>query len=169
MEDRSRGWLFRKRNVLGAALVAGVVVGMYLPDFWNGFGGGSTIGVGVGDSTAGTGGIATDSDSTLAVTPDVKPKPSEETQLDPTLVPPVIKVLIDEKSFFIRSAEGDKEVTIPEIIALVQAATGDADGIRVRIYQKGTSRPSAENALSDAFSAAKISETTIVWIPTIVK
>ena len=173
MEDRSRGWLFRKRNVLGAALVAGAVVGMYLPDFWKGFGGGSTVGVGIGDSTNGTGASPSDTDSKTEETSVEKPDAAKPTPPGnapgQTNVASVIKVVIDEKSYFVRSEAGDRPVTIPEIIALVQAATGDADGIRVRIYQKGTSRPSAEIALNEAFEQAKISNTAVVWVPTIVK
>ncbi len=173
METNSRGWLFRKRTVLGAALVAGAVIGMYLPDFWKGFGGGSTVGVGIGDSTTGTGDVKSEKKATPVEAPGKKPDASKtklpDTAPDLTNVPAVIKVVIDEKSYFIRSEAGDRQVTIPEIIALIQAATGDIDGIRVRIYQKGTSRPSAENALNDAFQQAKISDTAVVWMPTIVK
>lgn len=157
MEEKSRGWLFRKRTVLGAALIAGVIVGQYLPDFWNGFGGGSTVGIGIGDSGSGTKG-ETSTDTTEI--------PADEEIKLPANVPAVIKVVIDDRSYFIRSAEGDRPVEIAEVIALVKAAAGDADGIRVRVYRKGTSRPSAENALQDAFVAAKISDNAIVWVPT---
>ena len=52
------------------------------------------------------------------------------------------------------------------MIALTKAAAGDANGIRVIVYRKGTSRPSAENALQDAFNEAKISDTAVFWVPT---
>ena len=163
MENNSRGWLFRKRNVLGAALVAGVIVGMYLPDFWNGFGGGSITGVGLGDPKSGTHGeLADDSKGKPADTE----KPAEPDITLPVNVPPVIKVLIDDRSYFIRSAVGDRKVEIAEVIALAKAAAGDADGIRVRVYRKGSSRPSAENALQDAFNEAKINDNAVFWVPT---
>ena len=161
----------KKRYILGAALIAGVIVGQYLPNFWKGFGGGSTIGVGIGDPTSGD--VSSETGTNPAETPAEPPdKPRTAlpgTAPELTNVPAVIKVVIDEKSYFIRSETGDRQVTIPEIIALVRAATGDVDGIRVRIYQKGTSRPSAENALNDAFEQAQISGTAVVWVPTIVK
>ena len=157
MEDKSRGWLFRKRTVLGAALVAGVIVGQYLPNFWNGFGGGSTVGVGIGDPAPGTKRTpSTDSTET----------PVEDDITLPANVPPVIKVVIDDRSYFIRSPEGDRPVEIAEVIALAKAAAGDADGVRVRVYRKGTSRSSAENALQDAFNAAKIGNDAVLWVPT---
>ena len=92
-----------------------------------------------------------------------KPAGPSITKLD---VPPVTKVVIDDRSYFIRSAEGDRPVEIAEVIALTKAAAGDSNGIRVIVYRKGTSRPSAENALQDAFNEAKISDTAIFWVPT---
>ena len=157
MEDKSRGWLFRKRTVLGAALIAGVIIGQYLPDFWNGFGGGSTVGVGIGDPAPGTKGKPSTNPTETPIEDDIKL---------PANVPPVIKVVIDDRSYFIRSSEGDRPVEIAEVIALAKVAEGDADGIRVRVYRKGTSRPSTENALQEAFNEAKISDTAVFWIPT---
>ncbi len=147
----------KKRYILGAALVAGVIVGQYLPNFWKGFGGGSIVGVGIGDPAPATLGEPPVDPTSKPVEGDVKP---------PTNVPPVIKVVIDDRSYFIRSAEGDRPVEIAEVIALAKAAAGDADGIRVRVYRKGSSRPSAENALQDAFNEAKIGDTAVFWVPT---
>jgi len=159
MEDKSRGWLFRKRTVLGAALVAGAIVGMYLPDFWKGFGGGSTVGVGIGDSKPGDSvGPKDNKDNTDAKSEDVEPPL-------PTNVPPSIKVSIDDRKYFIRSEEGDREAGVAEIIQLVKAAHGDAEGIRVRIYCKKTARTSAEVALQEAFNAAAIPDTAVYWYP----
>lgn len=157
MENNSRGWLFRKRNILGAALIAGIIVGQYLPNFWNGFGGGSTVGVGIGDPAPPAQGEPSEAPSVKPVEDNIQPL---------TDVPPVTKVVIDDRSYFIRSAEGDRPVEIPEVIALTKAAAGDANGIRVIVYRKGTSRPSAENALQDAFNEAKISDTAVFWVPT---
>ncbi len=161
----------KKRYILGAALIAGAIIGQYLPNFWKGFGGGSTIGVGIGDPTSGdvSSKTGTQPAETPGEQPDTPKTAAPGSTPDSTNTAAVIKVVIDEKSYFVRSAAGDRPVTIPEIIALVQAATGDADGIRVRIYQKGTSRPSAEIALNEAFEQAKISNTAVVWVPTIVK
>ena len=163
MENNSRGWLFRKRNILGAALIAGIIVGQYLPNFWNGFGGGSITGVGLGDPKSGTSDESTE--GATGKKTDTEPHAEDDFKL-PTDVPPVTKVVIDDRSYFIRSAEGDRPVEIAEVIALTKAAAGDANGIRVIVYRKGTSRPSAENALQDAFNEAKISDTAVFWVPT---
>ena len=157
MVEKPRSWLFRKRTVLGAVLVAGVIVGQYLPDLWNGFGGGSSVGVGIGDPAPGT---------KREPSTDSTEKPAKDDIKLPTNVPPVIKVVIDDRSYFIRSSDGDRSVEISEVIALAKAAAGDADGIRVRVYRKGTSRSSAENALQDAFNEAKISNDAVLWVPT---
>ena len=158
MAERSRGGIFRKRNVLGLTLIAGMVVGTYLPNIWKGFGGGSTWGIGIGDPADGlqieTQDASTD-DELDATIPAAQPQPQS-----------LIKVIIDERSFFIRSATGDRPTELTEIIALATAATGDADGFRVKIYRKGSSRPSAENALNDALSKADIAESAVLWVPT---
>lgn len=163
MEQKSRSWLFRKRNILGAALIAGVIVGQYLPDFWNGFGGGSITGVGLGDPQSGGSLDSSDGSKDSAVDP---PKGNDAAKELPKNVPPVIKVVIDDRSYYLRSSDGDRPTSIAEVIGLVKAAAGDADGIRLRIYRKGTSRPSAENALQDAIMEAKISEAAVFWSPT---
>lgn len=162
MEHNARGWLFRKRNILGATLIAGIVVGTYLPNFWNGFGGGSIVGVGVGDPKTGT--PSQDSEDS-ASKPEDKAKPVESDSKPLENVPPVIKVVIDERSYFLRSAEGDRPIEVPEVIALAKAAAGDADGIRIRIYRKKTSRIKAEQDLQDSLVAAGVSDSAILWIP----
>ena len=147
----------KKRYILGAALIAGVIVGQYLPNFWKGFGGGSITGVGIGDPAYGTKSEQSDNPAVKPVEDDTKPLGN---------VPPVIKVVIDDRSYFIRSAEGDRPVEIAEVIALAKAAAGDTAGIRVKVYRKGTSRQTTENALLDAFNEAKISDTVVFWVPT---
>ena len=143
--------------VLGLVLVAGVIVGTYLPDFWKGFGGGSTVGVGIGDPKAGSKTESVETPTTLS---------DEPTSTAPVNVPPVLKVVVDEQTYLIRSTEGDRPVKISEVVALVKAAAGDADGIRVRVYRKKASRMAAGHALQDAFVAAGISESAVFWAPT---
>ena len=124
MAERSRGGIFRKRNVLGLTLIAGMVVGTYLPNIWKGFGGGSTWGIGIGDPADGlqieTKDASTD-DELDATIPAAQPQPQS-----------LIKVIIDERSFFIRSETGDRPTELTEIITLATAATGDADGFVVQ-------------------------------------
>lgn len=163
MEDKSRGWLFRKRNILGAVLVSGIIVGMYLPDFWKGFGGGTTVGVGIGDPASNS------DDSNRKPTDDPQAKPVQPNSPAPVDGPPVIKVVIDERSYFIRSAEGDREVSLAEVVDLAKTATGDVDHFRVRIYRKADSRHTAEQALKKALEDAGISGNAVFWTPLPVK
>ena len=169
MDEKSRAGWFRKRNILGAVLMAGIMAGFYLGDLWKGFGGGSTMGVGLGDPSSQSSGKSSEDETaksesnTASNKPEDDPKSAAQPVVD---VPPVIKVVIDDRSYSIRSADGDEPVEIPRIVELIKAATGDVDGIRVRIYQKLSSRTSAEIALRDALTAAGISDAQVLWIPT---
>jgi hypothetical protein len=170
MAEQSRSGWFRKRNILGAVLVAGIMAGVYLGDMWKGFGGGSTLGVGLGDpssssTAASPGDSETKKTESSTATKESAEDPNAAAQLEMN-VPPVIKIVIDDRAYSIRSANGDKPAEIPRIIELIKAAPGDADGIRVRIYKKLSSRTSAEIALQEAFSAAGISDDHVLWIPT---
>ena len=55
-------------------------------------------------------------------------------------------------------------MTLTKVVALAKAASGDEDGIRVRIYRKPSSRASTENELQDALIDAGITENQTVWI-----
>ena len=149
--------LMKPLIVLSLVLVAGFILGTYLPDFWKGFGGENTIDVRIGDPTS-------SSEKELMESPATQLNQTALTT--PVNVPPVLKVVIDEGAYIIRSTAGDRPVKISEVVALVKAATGDADGIRVRVYRKKASRMAEGHALQDAFVAAGISESAVVWAPT---
>ncbi len=166
---QKEGWrLLSKRNILGAVLVAGIGVGLYLGDIWKGFGGGTSIGIGVGDSTSQGTGDGT-GDGTKQVTKPVNVEatedaPPEVTAAAPSPVTHVLKIVIADRSYFLRSPEGDQPVELKDLVAQAKAATGDEDGIRVRVYRKLTSRPAVEIALNDALVAAGLNEDQIVWV-----
>jgi len=149
------------RNVLGAVLVAGIATGIYVGKFWKGFGGGSSLGVGVGDPQANSQAGA-DAKSPEIKTPD-RPEPESPPPAD---VPRVVRVVIDDQSYFVRSEGGDEPIDLKQIVALTRAAAGDEDGIRIRIYRKFSSRTSAELALSAALVEAGIKDDQTVWVPT---
>ena len=172
MAENSRGMLFRKRNVLGAALVAGIGLGIYLGKF-DGFGWG-----GSGSSGFGSSGDETNvslesgepSKSRLETADNVTPAADEDP--DPVADQKVVRVVIDEESFLLRSAKdgsGDVPISLPKLTRLIEKATGDADGLRVRIYEKLTARPAAEESLKKALTAAGIPDSAVFWVPTPVK
>jgi hypothetical protein len=164
MAETGRGMLFRKRNILGVALVAGIGLGVYLGQFKGfGLGGGSQMGIGIGDGEP----------QVTVESSDTTTKPLELTQeQEPSLVPDVIRVLIDDREFLLRSASKggmDVPVTLPKLIQLIQDAPGDADGIRVRVSMKTKARASAEENLKKELEAAGIDDAAVLWIPTPVK
>ncbi len=163
MAANSRSSLFRKRNFLGAVLLAGVGLGVYLGKFNFGWGGGGQFGIGSGGS------------ETHVTTAAGNIKPLEETKLKkelPTVVPDVVRLLIDDRQYYLRSENGgdqDVPIELPELIRLIEQAPGDADGLRVRVYLKSTARASAEENLKTALKEAGINEASIFWVPTPVK
>jgi hypothetical protein len=156
MEQKSRWGLLSKRNILGAVLVAGIVAGVYLADFWKGFGGGSSLGIGIGDKS-----------QTATTTTDAKPDGTyEDIAATPHESPTVVKVVIANWSYALRTADGEQPVELSQIVELAKSAKGDDDGIRVRIYRKLSSRAKAETDLESALTAAGIQEKEIVFMPT---
>ena len=167
MAENGRGLLFRKRNVLGAALVAGIGLGVYLGQFKGfGLGGGSHFGIGTSDGGPGEGAAS----QTVAAVSEPVVKPLESTKSDEALAASdVIRVVIDEREFLVRSGKkGDAgvAVTLPKLMELIEKAPGDADGIRVRISMKANARASAEEKLRKELEAAGIDDAAILWVPT---
>jgi hypothetical protein len=122
----------------------------------------------------------------VSESPSEKPTPaSEEKKAEPqaevpdesapTAAPPgtggqtphskVLHVLIDGRQYLVeRPADGGLEyqpVPLDEVIKLAQAASGDEDGIRVRINRRGTARATAEIALREKLLAAGLSPESI--------
>lgn len=161
MAAKGRNWLLKKRTWLGAAVAAGVIIGMNFPEFWKGFGGGGPNLIGLGPSGTGS--------QTLLVSTNSQPARAPErtggTKESAPEIPETIKVVIAERSFSLRSNEGEQPVELAEVIRQVRRATGDADGIRLRIYRKSSSRPSAESALQSALAEAGIPEDAVLWVP----
>lgn len=160
MAENSRGMLFRKRNVLGAALVAGIGLGIYFGQ-WKGFGLG-------GGSSSGLGTSAGETQASLG-TGEIINETTEFTKDDVQIpVPEVVRVLIDEEQFLLRQAnDGTKDVpiTLSKLIQLIERAPGDRDGLRVRIYERLTARASAEEELKKALVAAGIQDSAVFWVP----
>ena len=173
MATDSRKTLFRKRNILGTALIAGIGLGVYFGQFKGfGLGGGSQFGLGLSDGET----QATIESPAGAIKPlDIKPvdiKPLDpENSVTPQDVSDVVRVLIDDRKFKLKSEISGAEIPVDlkKLIELIQQAPGDEDGLRVRIYRTTTSRASAEESLKQELTAAGIDETAIFWVPPPVK
>lgn len=150
--------LFSTRNMMGVVLIAGIAAGVYLGDFMKGPGwGGSSKGTGNSTGTGKDGTIDQQhvTDKTEAAPENVVAQPQT----------PVVKVVIADRSYFLRSAEGDQPIELDQVVAQAIAAKGDEDGVKIRIYRKLSSYTSAELALQDALVAAGVSDKQIVWPP----
>ena len=154
MDQKSRWRLLSKRNIFGAVLIAGIAAGVYLGDLWKGFGGGNTLGLGTADSksTSKSSDSKKDQKDSEKITADAK----SEAGLSQTRE--VLEVVIVDRAYFVRTADGDKPAELKNVVALAKKATGDKYGIHVRIYRKESSRASAEVDLKNALQAAGITE-----------
>ena len=94
-----------------------------------------------------------------------------ENGVTPQDVSDVVRVLIDDRKFKLKSEISGAEIPVDleKLIELIQQAPGDKDGLRVRIYRTTTARASAEESLKQELTAAGIDETAIFWVPTPVK
>ena len=169
MDQNSGSRLLSKRNILGAVLVAGIAAGVYLGNVWKGFGGGSIQGIGIGDPSPKP--TQKSSDSTQAAKNDTKNgvEPKSDPASDKTSTeqaPQVVKVVIADRSYFLRSADGDQAAELKQVVSVAKTAAGDEDGIRVRVYRKLSSRTAAEIALRDALVAAGITDEQTAWVAT---
>lgn len=157
---------FRFRRMAGAALVIGVLVGIWLGDLFKGFGWGPG-----------------DSQSVVTSKSDQPPEeniPSESTSnedqaadlvgyhaTEPASTPEepivqgIVKVLIDGRSYFLRMASKKQEISLEDLVLLIAKTPPDDDGLRVIIDRTETSRVSAEDNLFEALKRAGISTNEI--------
>lgn len=167
MAERSRGLLFRKRNILGAALAAGIGLGIYLGQ-WGGFGffgSGKGTGNGQGEGLSETQ-VNTAAPSYEALE-EAKSRAADKVDEEavPGKGPDVINVVIDEKQFLRLIGKKTTSISLEKLIDLVKQAPGDQDGVRVKIYEKDSARASAEEALKTALKKAEIPADSIFWVP----
>lgn len=106
-------------------------------------------------------------------------EPTQTTGDDATgEIPPedgVLDVWIQDRQFAIRPETAAVEGPPPEptvvpletVIARAEQTTGNADGIRVRIFRAASSRASAEQALRVALESAGLSEHSLRWTSTV--
>jgi hypothetical protein len=163
-EDR-RSFIFRKRNFLGAVLLAGIGLGVYLGKLNFGLGGGNQFGLG---SSGGETQVSIGSADRIASPIE----PAKEKEELPIEVPDVVRILIDDRQYYLRSETGsvtEAPIALPKLVQLIELAPGDEDGLRVRVYRKATARASAEEKLKTALTEAGIHDAAVFWVPNPVK
>lgn len=148
----------------GILVVAGIGIGAalsyLLPDFSFGLGSGG-IGIPTGN---------TDTKTEPKVV-GIDAPPAEETPAEsaaePSAAPAVIYVLLDGREYLLRRGpEGQaafQAATLDQVIEAALTATGDDNGIRIRIAQKSSSRETSERALRTKLEEAGIPQDSIRW------
>lgn len=167
MDQKSNWRLLSKRNILGTVLAIGIAVGVYLGDLWKGFGTGNSGNDAAKKTSTETkeGESNKDDTQTLAMVDNTSvTRPTSKPTTGSDVVTQVVKVIVADRSYFVRTAEGDEASDLKSIVSLAKSATGDVDGIRIRVYRRPTSRTAAEIALSEALTAAGITEEQTVWV-----
>lgn len=154
---------FRLRNVAVAALALGILAGIWLGDLFKGFG----WGPGAGGS------------STTQITPAKgKAKPTEGaadlvgyhddhgTSEDSTPVPSsVVKVLIDDRSYYVRSGDKKRSISLEALVDLIERTEPNEDGLRAVVDRTDLSRVSAEIKLFEALKRAGVSDNAVYLTP----
>jgi len=96
----------------------------------------------------------------------IQPEPRKEKSLA-ELPLKTLDILIDDRSYLVKSDSQSREQYHPaelqEIIRLARQATGDEDGIRVRVYRKGSARVVPEAKLKEELKQAGLESQQIDW------
>lgn len=148
---------FRMRYVVGGALVLGIAAGVWLGDWFKGFGpggDGTTGGLGTGDGVKTS--LVGESPPELGVT-------AETTTVG--LVTSMLRVVIKDRSYFLRDGETDTPIELPALVDAVKQHPADDDGIKLRLYRSNTARVTAELQLREALHAAGVSDAAIYVSP----
>lgn len=147
-------------RIVGVLVVAGIGIGAalsyLLPDF---------------DFGLGSGGIGLPTGKPEAKVVGIDASPPEETETkpaaEPVTPPAVVYVLIDGRDYLLRRGpEGKapfKPATLEEVVEAAQTATGDDNGIRIRIAQKSSSRELTERALRAKLEEGGVPKDAIRW------
>lgn len=149
--------IFRLRNLLGGALVIGVISGIWMADKLPGLGTGGGVGIGVGNTG-------------IMGTPTGIEKNAEfnvgKEHVDKT-AGKSLRVVIEDWNYLVRSGDSETPIELDTLVKQVAKLKGDADGIRLRVYRTESARATAEHKLQDALKAANIPESAIYIAPDI--
>lgn len=176
--------IFSVRNLALSALGLGLLLGVWLGDLFQ-----WPAGNGWKPGSEATTGSATTSDPLATTSPsaptevDVTPEGEQNASTKPAVgngvgqnvmtslepapaTPPAsIRVVVDDRTYFVMTDEGRRPVTLETLVELATATAGDADGIRVRINRTANSRATVETRLLDALTRAGIPENAIFLPP----
>jgi hypothetical protein len=147
---------FRMRYVAGGALVLGIAAGVWLGDWFKGFGPGGT---GTGFGTSNSDGVLTsvgEGTADLGVATD---------QPVSAVVTPPLRVVIRDRSYFLRDGDQETPIDLLALVATVARHPADEDGIKLRIYRANSARAKTVQDLVDAVHTAGITDAAIYTSP----
>jgi len=144
-----------RRYGIGAILLAGVGIGIYLNDMLPQLG----SGVGIGAQTNPNVGSSP--------TTDDQPKDSEQDVESQLARPEVVEVLIDSRQYLVKlRSNGNvsyQVVALERLLEFAKMVPGTEDGIKVIIARKENSRATAEMNLRDKLLESGINDMAILW------
>jgi hypothetical protein len=146
-----------RRKAVGAAALGLVALGIWLGQYFPGFGLGTGLGLGTGADSSGT----SQNESPMERPDSSNPSAtvvSHETAL-PGVAPQRLRVIIDGDRYVLASSEtGDEGESLDptEIAQRAKATTGDDQGIRIRIERTKRATAGARQSLLEALDAAGI-------------
>jgi hypothetical protein len=151
----------RPRNAIGLALVLGILAGIWLGDLFQGFG----LGPGSGSESQGPSDESRkpEGQESRGESQESEKKSGSTLAVDSrrsTLDSPV-RVVIDGRSYFVRQDDGLREITLPELIELVERTPPSEDGLKIFVDATRNSRAAAEVNLSRALDEAGIPRSAI--------
>ncbi len=147
-----------RRKAVGAGALGLVALGIWLGQYFPGFGLGKGLGFGTG-STESTG---TSTDQVADRPKDSTPSATLVSTSDPAppgKAPERMRIIIDGDHFVLASSDSGMEgktLDATEIAQLAKATTGDDQGIRVRIERTKNATNGAKQVLFEALDAAGI-------------
>ncbi|QDT93509.1 hypothetical protein [Gimesia algae] len=96
----------------------------------------------------------------------IQPEPKQEKSLAELPVK-VLDILIDDRNYLVKAASQSKDKYRPaemnEILTLAKQASGDADGIHVRVYRTGSARVVPEDRLKEELGNSGLQPHMIDW------
>lgn len=155
---------FRLRNFVLIALVLGIVAGIWLGDFFKGFGLGPGKGPGMGPGSGGTGSPGHSTTKLIGTSADDKADlvghhtTDDSADGDTPKPAGLIKVVIDDRTYYVRRGKKLEPIKLPALVELIQQAPPNADGLKAVIERTGASRPSAEDKLFAALKSAGVDQ-----------
>lgn len=159
----------KKKATYGVVGVTAVVLTAMFTGLIPGFGTGSGSGDGTNTVQADTGeqpaNPTEETTSDSAETPDNPPPAETKPTPEEPAAPPqeLIQVVVENDRYGLQIADGRfKVASMQEVIEAAQSATGNEDGIRVRILRKPSAKVVAWSTLSNELEKAGIAKNSIL-------